>query len=95
MPKQEIVNQAQLSAFGTLETNELTPIFQGDFVHGLNTQLWDSPVVSGTGATIDTDSSRLRIQSGTANNGFAYIQSKRPLRYRAGQGTVVRHTHVF
>ncbi len=31
---------SNMSAFGTLETNELTPIMQGDFVYGINNQMW-------------------------------------------------------
>lgn len=93
--RQILLDPSNMSAFGTLETAELTPVFQGDFVYGLNTQLWNTAVVSGTGATVDTDSSRLRIQCGTANNGYAYITSKRPARYRAGEGTVARFTPLF
>lgn len=88
-------NPANQSAFGTLETGELSPSLQGDFVYGLNTQVWQTAVVSGTGATVDTNASRLRIQSGTNNAGYAYILTRRSVRYRAGQGTVVRFTPVF
>lgn len=88
-------NLANQSAFGTLETAELTPVVQGDWVYGINTQIWSTPVVSGTGATVDTDSSRLRIQSGTASNGYAYIVSRSPVRYRAGEGTLFRITPLF
>jgi len=84
-----------LSAFGTLETNELTPIFQGDFVYGLNVQNWNTAVTSGSGATVDINGGRLRIQSGTNSAGYAYITSKRIVRYRAGQGNVLRLTPVF
>ena len=86
---------SNMSVFGTLETGELTPLFQGDFVYGINTQLWNTPVVSGTGASVDTNNSRLRIQSGTSVNGYAYIESRRYLRYRAGQGNVIRITPLF
>jgi hypothetical protein len=86
---------ANQSAFGTLETAELTPVIQGDFVYGLNSQIWAPAVVSGTGATVDTNGSRLRIQSGTDEAGYAYIRTRRPIRYRAGQGTLVRFTPVF
>jgi hypothetical protein len=92
--KQVDFNPANQSAFGTLETAELTPVVQGDFVYGLNSQLWTS-VVSGTGATVDTDSSRARIQSGTNSAGYAYLQSSRPLKYRAGEGTTGRFTPIF
>ena len=81
------------SAFGTLETGELVPVFQGDFVYGLNTQIWNTAVVSGS--TIDTNTSRLRIQSGTGSTNYGYITSKKIIRYRAGQGTIARFTPLF
>lgn len=83
------------SAFGTLETNELTPLIQGDFVYGLNTQIWNTPTVSGTGATVDTNSSRARIQSGTSSSSYAYLTSRRIAKYRAGQGMLFRMTPIF
>jgi len=86
---------SNMSAFGTLETAELTPVMQGDFVFGLNTQIWKTPVVSGAGATVDTDAGRLRIQCGTDAAGYAYIESKQPIKYRAGQGILVRKTPIF
>lgn len=93
--KEILLDPSNLSAFGVLETAELTPVFQGDFVFGLNTQMWQTGVVSGTGATVDTDAARLRVQSGTNSAGYAYILSRIPLRYRAGQGTVIRKTPIF
>lgn len=89
------VGASQSSAFGTIETSELTPVIQGDFVYGLNVQNWNTAVVSGAGATIDTSAGRLRIQSGTASGGHAYITAKKIIRYRAGQGTTVRFTPLY
>ena len=156
---------ANQSAFGTLETNELSPVFQGDFAYGINTQLWNyfytftvtapavapligdqytntnstftviyisgttiimqgtgtpaasgnlvrvtgigsTPIVYsaftssagvsvGAGALVDTDTGRLRLQSGTSATGFAYITSRKVLRHRAGQGTTARFTPLF
>lgn len=86
---------SNLSAFGTLETNELTPVFQGDYVYGLNTQTWNTPIISGTGAIIDTNNSRLRLQSGTGTTNYAYITSKKIIRYRAGSGTIARFTPLY
>jgi hypothetical protein len=83
------------SIFGTLETAELTPIFQADFVHGLNNQQWATASVSGTGATVDTNLGRLRVQSGTVANNYAYVNQLKTLRYRAGEGMVTRFTPVF
>ena len=89
------VGASQSSAFGTIETSELTPVIQGDFIYGLNTQNWNTAVVSGTGAAVDTNAGRLRIQSGTASGGYAYVTAKKVIRYRAGQGTTVRFTPLF
>ena len=158
-------NPANQSAFGTLETNELTPVFQDDFTAGLNTQKWNSSytftitapaahptagdiytvnnqsfvvvssagttliaigggappasgnltrvtgsgttpiafsafttqvgVQNGTGAAVDTNAGRLRLQCGTSSTGYAYIESRRILKYRAGQGTTGRFTPLF
>lgn len=85
---------SNMSPFGVLETAELTPSVQGDFVYGLNSQMWVA-TSSGTGAAVDTNAGRARLQSGTDNGGYAYLQSRRTIRYRAGQGTVVRFTPVF
>ena len=86
---------SNMSAFGTLEASELTPVIQGDWVYGINTQIWNTPVVSGTGAAVDSNLSRLRIQSGTGAANYAYITSKKIVRYRAGQGIVIRLTPLF
>lgn len=88
-------SEGNLSPFGNLIAVDLEPIFQSDFVYGLNTQNWNTGVVSGTGAIVDTNTGRLRVQSGTANNGYAYITSRKLIKYRAGQGIVVRFTPMF
>jgi len=90
-----LFHPSNLSAFGVLETAELTPVLQGDFIYGLNTQVWQTPTTSGTGATVDTNGSRLRVQSGTDAAGYSYLPSRRPVRYRAGEGVVYRATPIF
>lgn len=86
---------SNMSAFGTLEASELTPIVQGDWVYGINTQIWGVSALSGVNAQVDTNASRLRIQSGTSSYSFAYITSKKIVRYRAGQGVIFRITPIF
>ena len=96
MPQNNIIDPSNMSAFGTLETAELSYVIQGDFVYGLNTQFWGAGgTTSGTGATVDTNAGRLRVQSGTNAAGYAYIVNRKPIRYRAGQSTNVRFTPVF
>jgi hypothetical protein len=82
------------SAFGTLETNEMTPLIQLDFVYGVNTQT-GTTAASGTGATADTNGSRLRLQSGTGAAGTASFTSRRIAKYRPGQGITARFTAAF
>lgn len=87
-----------LSAFGTIETNELNPVIQGDFVYGLNSQIWNIPSVNtlvAGGATVSTSNSRLIIQGGTSSGNYAYITSRKVIKYRAGQGTTCRFTPIF
>lgn len=85
---------ASISAFGDLVTAENTPLIQIDWVHGANTQV-GTLAASGTGATADTTSGMLRLQSGTANNGTASYTSARAAKYRQGQGITARFTTVF
>lgn len=165
-----LFDPSNTSAFGTLEASDLTPIIQGDWVYGINSQLWNynyyftvttpgtppvygdqytnngntyviiysvgtvliasgtgAPTASGnlaratgsgtatiaysaytlqagvtigTGATVDTDTSgsgtsRLRIQSGTSATSYAFLTSRKTIRYRAGQGMTARFTPLF
>ena len=85
---------AAFSAFGTLETAELTPLVQLDFIYGINIQTGVT-AASGVAAAVDTNSSRLRLQSGTGAAGSAVFSSRKPARYRPGQGCVARFTAVF
>jgi hypothetical protein len=86
---------SNMSVFGTLETCELTPVSQGEFVYGLNIHVWNPAVVSGAGASVTTPNSLLKLQSGSTNNGFAYITTRRILPYQAAQGNVVRITPLY
>jgi hypothetical protein len=88
-----LFDSSNMSAFGTLEVGELTPVIQGDFVYGINTQL--GVTTSANSATIDTNAGRLRLQSGTNSAGSATFNSRKIARYRAGQGLTARFTAVF
>ena len=82
-----------MSAFGTLETAELTPVVQIDFVHGINSQI--GAVTTANSATGDTNAGRLRLQSGTNAAGSAIYASRRAAKYRPGQGITARFTAAF
>ena len=84
---------ANVSPFGDLITNQLEPVVQLDFVYGINTQTGVSTTANS--ATVDTSSSRLRLQSGTNSAGSAIFNSRRIIKYRPGQGIIARFTPIF
>ena len=84
---------ASTSIFGDLVTAENTPLIQLDFVYGINSQTGTSTIV--TTGVVDTNASRLRVQSGTGAAGSGLYESRRAARYRAGQGVTARFTAAF
>jgi hypothetical protein len=88
-----LFDPSSMSAFGTLESSELTPVVQLDFVYGINTQTGLGTVANA--GTVDTDTSRLRLQSGVNAAGSAIFNSRRIAKYRPGQGVTARFTGAF
>jgi hypothetical protein len=86
-------DSSNMSAFGSLETAEMTPLIQLDFIYGLNTQTSTTSILN-TGV-VDTAVGRLRLQTGTNAAGLALFNTRRPARYRAGQGITARFTPLF
>jgi hypothetical protein len=82
-----------LGAFGDLETMEMTPICHLSFCTGIRSQLINSTIANN--GTVDTNASRLRLQTGTSNNGSAIVSSVKPVGYRPGQGITARMTPAF
>lgn len=87
------IGDSNVSAFGDLIANKLTPGIQLDFVYGINTQT--GVTTTANSATVDTSNGRLRLQTGTNSAGSAIFNSKRPAKYRPGQGMLARFTPVF
>lgn len=87
------IGGSNVSAFGDITTAENEPVLQLDFVYGINTQTGVSTTANS--ATVDTDSGRLRLQSGTNSAGSAIFNSRKIVKYRAGQGVTARFTPVF
>jgi hypothetical protein len=79
--------------FGAVHVENLIPIFQFDGIYGLNTGLMDTRV-SGSGNTVSA-SGMITAYTGTTINSQAVVQSRKRLRYRAGQGVVGRLTALF
>ena len=89
----EVALHAPRLPFGSVHTESLTPVFQSDGVYGLNSGLqnWGSSL---SGAATTEDAS-FKVSTGTTIYSQAFIQSRKRLRYRAGQGVVGRFASVF
>lgn len=70
-----------------------TPVLQADFAHGLNTQV--GTATTANSATVDANTGRLRLQSGTNNAGSAIYSTVKGVRNRAGNSLEVRFTAAF
>lgn len=89
----EVAIHSPLLPFGSIHTENLTPIFQSDAVYGLNTgQVSYGSTLSGTYAGTD---SNFVVTTGTTTLAQGFIQSVKRLRYRAGQGVVGRFAGSF
>jgi hypothetical protein len=87
------IGGANVGAFGDLIAEGKTPVIQLDFVSGINSQTGLATVANS--ATVDTNLSRLRLQSGTNSAGSGIFNSKRIAKYRAGEGMLARFTPIF
>ena len=79
--------------FGSIHAETLTPIFQSDAVYGIN----NGQVSIGSslsGSVVATDGT-FTISTGATIYAAANIQSRKRLRYRAGQGVVGRFAGLF
>jgi hypothetical protein len=84
---------SSVSTFGELNVVEMTPVAQGDFVHNINDQTFNSRSFSG--GTVNVQENMAVLNSGTSASGSAVVQLRRQLRYRPGQGAIMRATAVF
>lgn len=87
------IGGSNVSAFGDLIVSNLTPVVQLDFVYGVNTQTGTTSI--NTTGVVNTNASRLRLQTGVGAAGSATYNSIRIAKYRQGQGMVARFTAVW
>lgn len=89
----EVAIHTPRNPFGSIHVENLYPVFQSDAIYGINSQLIKT--ITGLGGSIVEEDSQLILSTNTGIGGNATIQSKKRLRYRPGQGCVVRYTAVF
>lgn len=101
----EVAIHDPILPFGSLHAESLTPIFQTDGVYGINateviqtTGLGYDPGPGAPGSNTGQNTSTgnlLTCSTGTTAYSFATMQSRKRLRYRAGQGIVGRFTALW
>lgn len=79
--------------FGAIHAEKLTPVFQSDGVYGINA----GHVVTDNklGGNVSSVDSAFRVNTGAGIGGRAVMQARKRLRYRAGQGVVLRTAGLF
>jgi hypothetical protein len=82
-----------LSTFGEILTATLTPIAQGDFVFNVNNQIFTDRQFAG--GTLAVSDGMAVLDSGTDPSGSAVVQLRRGLKYKPGQGSLMRATALF
>jgi len=79
--------------YGSIHTENITPVFQSDAVYGLNNgQVAYGSTLSGI---ITASDASFTCSTGTTIYSQAFLQSRKRLRYRPGQGVVGRFTSLF
>ena len=96
----EVAVHAPRLPFGSVHTEKLAPVFQGDGVYGVNgfgiVQSTGLAVGTGSGSgSITSVNNKIVASTGTTQYSFASVQSRRRLRYKAGQGVVGRFAGFF
>ena len=82
-----------LSAFGEVSVAEPVTIAQGDFVYGINTRVFTTGTFSG--ASVNVSNGMVEVSSSTDTSGCGEVRTRRGLKYRPGQGSLIRGTAIF
>lgn len=83
-----------LAGFGEMQTTTPTPSSQLDFIYTVNDMVTLSTAY-GAAAAVTSSNGEAAAACGTANDGYARLQGRRVVRYRPGQGSMVRITARF
>ena len=81
------------STFGEISVSQLDPVAQGDFVYNVNDQVFNNTQFAGGALTVSDGMATL--SSGTNSSGSAVVQLRRGLKYRSGQGSMMRGTALY
>lgn len=96
----EMAIHGPLLPFRSVHVESLTPIFQNDGVYGANsfqtiTSTGLSVGVGSGSGSVSYSGNKMIVATGATQYSFASLQSRRRLRYRPGQGVVMRAAGYF
>ena len=83
-----------LAGFGEVATEIPIPAAQVDFIYNINTVVLETYAYA-TAASISQSNGEAVVASGTDPNGYSRLFARRVIRYRPGQGSLVRMTARF
>ena len=89
----EVSIQSPKTAFGEISVAEVTPVIQLDFVYGVN-DVTTKTSTTGTG-TVSNGNGMVSASTGASASSSAVVYSSRNLKYRPGQGALIRFTALF
>ena len=84
-----------LTAFGELRVAELTPLVQIVHPYEINLDLIKGTTASSGSLTYDGTNRMININSGAASSSSAIMESTKLIKYRNGQGMLVRFTCIY
>lgn len=89
-----VVINGPLAGFGEVATEIPTPAAQVDFVYNINTAILQTYSYL-AGASITHSNGEAVVSSGTTSTGYSRLFARRLIRYRPGQGSLIRMTARF
>jgi len=84
-----------LSAFGELRTAEITPLLQVLHPYELNYDLISSGATGSGSLSYDSTNTLVEINSGAASSSSSLMKTNSIVKYRNGQGLLIRFTCIF
>jgi hypothetical protein len=81
------------TTFGEILVAQIQPVAQGDFIYGFNNQIFTTG--SFAGSSVTSANSMAELNSGTSASGSAVVQLRRGLKYKPGEGSLMRSTALF
>jgi len=80
--------------FGGVEVSQLVPVAQGDFIYGIQTPQ-TFVTASFVGSSVTAANGMAVLNCGTDVSGSAVLNLRRGIKYRPGQGSIMRATALF